>query len=780
MAELSIILFDVLGSSPYTRGTNVTVDLTVQNDGEVAAGPFEVGLYLSVDTTITAGPPDIFLGVANFGSGLGVGSSPASPTVTITLSVSAGSYYLAAIVDHQGVVAEENESNNVHGGSLIQVDDPPPPGQADLVVDQVTFSPGTVHTTSGFLNFEVTIRNQGGNTASASQAKVHVSTDQSTANAVTDEFCTVGSLGAGGTFVCQGNVDAPSSAGAYYFIGEADSQEAVTESDEGNNEQVANDQVTVVASNPSGPNLEFSGSSPFPALQTSGLLWKHPGQSFKVQTNYLNGAQPHAFDFRVAVYLSTDTTITESDILVMSCEVQHLPPSEIRPCGNIGSEDATVPIGTAPGWYHLGVLLDDRGDVLETDELDNVIVASTQFQVLEPVGVTVSPVSTSLTAAQTQKFSAAVTGNPFDTDVTWEISPQTGTIDATGLYTAPSVISQLETVTVTAKSDAVPSSLDTATINLLPTTISINPLSVTLAPLQPQQFAATVEGAPSGDVTWSLTPTVGSGTISTAGLYTAPPMVNFPTAITVTATSVSSPTVSVDAAVNLVPPLTGGAGGGTGIGIFRTGTWLLDYNLSGAWEGEPSDILGSLGQAGDVAVIGDWDGNGRDKIGFFRNGMWLLDLNGDGDWNGPSVDANQSLGQAGDVPIVGDWNGDGRSKIGIFRNGTWLLDYNGNGAWDGSGTDVLGSLGQTGDIPVVGDWNGDGRDEFGLFRDADGLWLLDYNGNGAWDDPTVDRSYLIGQSGDTPVVGDWTGDGTSKLGVFRNGTWELDFDGNGL
>ncbi len=30
------------------------------------------------------------------------------------------------------------------------------------------------------------------------------------------------------------------------------------------------------------------------------------------------------------------------------------------------------------------------------------------------------------------------------------------------------------------------------------------------------------------------------------------------------------------------------------------------------------------------------------------------------------------------------------------------------------------------------------------------------------------------------VVGDWNGDGKTKIGIFRNGTWYLDADGNGI
>ncbi len=117
------------------------------------------------------------------------------------------------------------------------------------------------------------------------------------------------------------------------------------------------------------------------------------------------------------------------------------------------------------------------------------------------------------------------------------------------------------------------------------------------------------------------------------------------------------------------------------------------------------------------------------------------------------------------------------SHVGFFRSGMWLLDRNGNGTWEGPATDRLYVLGQAGDTPLVGDWNGDGKSKIGFFRA--GMWLLDYNGNGVWDGPSIDRLYLLGQAGDVPLVGDWNGDGRDEIGFFRAGMWLLDYNGSG-
>src|SRR5262249_22983808 len=43
------------------------------------------------------------------------------------------------------------------------------------------------------------------------------------------------------------------------------------------------------------------------------------------------------------------------------------------------------------------------------------------------------------------------------------------------------------------------------------------------------------------------------------------------------------------------------------------------------------------------------------KIGVFRDGTWFLDTNGNGVWDGEDIDRKLSFGQAGDIPVVGRW-----------------------------------------------------------------------------------------------------------------------------
>ncbi len=71
-------------------------------------------------------------------------------------------------------------------------------------------------------------------------------------------------------------------------------------------------------------------------------------------------------------------------------------------------------------------------------------------------------------------------------------------------------------------------------------------------------------------------------------------------------------------------------------------------------------------------------------------------------------------------------------------------------------------FGIAGAIPVSGDFNGDGLTEIGLYHE--GQWFIDVNGNGRWDEE--DLWAQLGTIEDLPVVGDWDGDGKDDIGIF--------------
>jgi hypothetical protein len=224
---------------------------------------------------------------------------------------------------------------------------------------------------------------------------------------------------------------------------------------------------------------------------------------------------------------------------------------------------------------------------------------------------------------------------------------------------------------------------------------------------------------------------------------------------------------------------------GAKMGVYASGTWYLDMNSNGTWDGTATDSLVAFG--GGIAnaqpVAGDWTGTGASKVGIYADGSWYLDMNGDGAWNGAPTDGLLAFGgMPGAVAVTGDWTGTGTTKIGLYVDGTWYLDMNGNGAWDGPSIDKLYTFGAgiAGAVPVTGNWDGTGITKIGIYQD--GAWYLDLNGNGVWDGPATDKQYAFGAgiAGAVPVTGDWNGGGTTKIGVYADGLWYVDLDGNGV
>ena len=89
----------------------------------------------------------------------------------------------------------------------------------------------------------------------------------------------------------------------------------------------------------------------------------------------------------------------------------------------------------------------------------------------------------------------------------------------------------------------------------------------------------------------------------------------------------------------------------------------------------------------------------------------------------------------------------GITYIGVTNGQQWYLDWNGNGAFD-SGVDKAYNFGAPGWTPVVGDWNGDGVYKIGVFKD--GIWYLDYTGEGTW--TANDKVFSFGRTVDFPII----------------------------
>ncbi len=184
------------------------------------------------------------------------------------------------------------------------------------------------------------------------------------------------------------------------------------------------------------------------------------------------------------------------------------------------------------------------------------------------ISVTISPSAPSVILGATQQFTAAVSGTS-NTAVTWAVNgtpggnAQTGTISASGLYTAPQNLPTPASVSImaTAQADSSRSATTTATIQSdLVVTISPDPASVELG--ASRQFAAAVASAgnPNRNVTWAVNGVAGGnaalGTISSSGLFTAPQNLPSPAQLMLTATSAADSTKTDTAALAITSNFT--------------------------------------------------------------------------------------------------------------------------------------------------------------------------------------------------------------------------------
>lgn len=368
--DLSISGF---GFSPASveAGNEILVSETVINQGVADAGNFRVGIYLSSDEDIDTA--DRLIGVRQLaGLALGANSSVLDMPILIPVDFPGGIWHVGAIVDDQSAILEIDEDNNLRQAfGTLEVRIPPTP---DLVVNSISITPTVVTPELGeTISVTDNVRNAGIEAAGSFKIGYYLSNN----TAITTSDILIGTRTVNGLAVgdsTQGtttlNVPTGVSPGSYFVGALADFEESIVEANRVNNALMAQSPLDVVAAPTPMPDLIVD-------LAQFDPKFIGPGGSLQVQSVVRNEGSLSAGAFRIGVYLSLDEEITVDDLLLNERSVLHL----AIDFGTASSSPVLIPPGTAAGKYFVGIIADFGNNIAESNEENNLLLASAQLTV---------------------------------------------------------------------------------------------------------------------------------------------------------------------------------------------------------------------------------------------------------------------------------------------------------------------------------------------------------------------------------------------------------------
>jgi hypothetical protein len=172
-----------------------------------------------------------------------------------------------------------------------------------------------------------------------------------------------------------------------------------------------------------------------------------------------------------------------------------------------------------------------------------------------PTGIVVSlaPLTAQVPPGGSTSFTASVTGST-DTGATWSVQEGAagGSVTASGVYNAPAAEGTYHVVAAS-KADATILQVATVTVKSSVSAPPAGTVAVVLGPsssavdaCQTVAFSATVSGTANPGITWSVREGPSGGSITPAGVYTAP---SSPGTYHVVATSAADPTRTAEGSV---------------------------------------------------------------------------------------------------------------------------------------------------------------------------------------------------------------------------------------
>jgi subtilase family serine protease len=358
------------GQLTFRGGDALTFVRAISNTSSADVAAFRVEVFLSTNTFISRF--DTLIEDFTFTAGLAGGATDtATITVTVPTTIPAGDYYIGFIIDEDGVIDEDDETNNdTVTTTQITVTQP----IIDLSADSIDLSNVSFVAAGSSLTFTRTVTNMGSDPSGSFTIRAYLSTNNviSQFDTLVDDFTFTSGLAAGASDTSTVSVTLPPSIanGAYYVGFILDEADSVPEIDETNNSIASGNTINVY--------LPSQGIDLTADMLTLSSYASVPGSAVTVNRVFRNAGTDNAGAMRVGVYLSTDNVIDSTDVLIKAIDMSSMNSGDVDgPAGTI----VTLPPNTAAGDYFIGLIVDFELKVTESDETNNMAMDATPITI---------------------------------------------------------------------------------------------------------------------------------------------------------------------------------------------------------------------------------------------------------------------------------------------------------------------------------------------------------------------------------------------------------------
>ncbi|MFB3880914.1 MAG: CARDB domain-containing protein [Armatimonadota bacterium] len=332
-------------SAPDTglQGAAFQVSETTTNQGTEDAGSSTTRMCLATDAALT----DIVSSTDFAHTPLAAGAyATRRGAITVPSDLPSGTYWVGAIADVTGAVAEVNEGNNKTSRSIYIG------GTIDLLVTALSAPGGVLQGQN--LSVTETTKNEGTGSCGASTTRVCLATDAALTDIVASADVAHAGIAAGASDQKSGSIAVPAGlpSGDYYVGAIADVAGVITETDETNNKR---SQLIYVGGL---PDLVVS------ALTAPDLVMQ--GANLSVSETTKNQGTEDATASTTRICLARDAALADQ---IVSADLSHA----ALAVGATEQKDGqlAVPADLTSGFYYVGAIADQPAAIRETDETNN-------------------------------------------------------------------------------------------------------------------------------------------------------------------------------------------------------------------------------------------------------------------------------------------------------------------------------------------------------------------------------------------------------------------------